>query len=349
MVGIKELRLWDNARLVADAYREWHRILIAGSEPAGTAQQIIGTDVRFERKPRHEKIHLDFWVGTAAGTAVQLNQPGAVGSENPGTTIAVDDKGDRYLVRQGDLHGSPSSPRIQWAEFTRRTGLEPEPMQVKGAPSRKEWHVVTPLDHVPYAAIRESTAEFVRVCWNARMYGQKAADDQSQMAALFGKRERGGWYDIDPALQPTRVLRVQGYVLECLEETLEPFGIEIQKPRHAANYEVDGAIDTKAGSLLIEIKTGVSAADVYCGVGQLTLYPIVLPDLKAHDRLLLLPGDPTEHLVKALKSCGVELHRYELKRGRRRATAVFSAAFLRRCGVSDAGVRKLIAAGEALA
>ena len=349
MARIRDLRLWEDSTLVSEAYREWHQILISGSESLGAARQILGTDVRFKRNTRHAKVHLDFWVGAAAGTAVQLNEPGSAGSEAPGTTVAVDGSGNRYIVRQGDLHESPSSPRIQWVEFTRRTGLVPEPMLVKGRAAKKEWHVVAALDHVSRAAVRQSTAEFVRVCWNARMFGQKAADDQRQITALFGKRERGGWYDVDPALQPTRVLRVQGYVLESLEETLEPFGIEIHKPRHAANYEVDGVIETGAGPLLIEVKTGVTAADVYCGVGQLTLYPIVLPDLSAHARLLLLPGNPTPHLVEALKSCKVELHNYCLKRGKRRANAIFSAAFLRRCGVPDGDVRKLITAGKASA
>ena len=53
-------------------------------------------------------------------------------------------------------------------------------------------------------------------------------------------------------------------------------------------------------------------------------------------------------LVQALKACGVELHTYTLKRRKRGATAVFSAPFLRRCGVADNYVRKLIADGEAL-
>lgn len=348
MADAPELRLSGDQRLVRTAFLDWHRIVSAGSEQIGSFMQIIGTDIRYRHIARHEKLHLDFWIGSAKGAALQLNQPGTAGSENPGTTVAVDKVGNRYLVRQGDLHKSPSSPRIQWAEFTRRTGLKPVQMQVKGAPSKKEWNIVTALDRVSHAVVREATAEFVRTCWNARTYGQQAAIDQAQVATLFGNREQGGWYDVNPALHPKRVLRVQGYVFECLEETLRPFGIIIQKPRHAANYEVDGAIDAKDGPILIEIKTGISAADVYCGVGQLTLYPLVLPDLASHDRLLLLPGDPTKPLAEALKFCGVELHRYEIKRGKRRAMAVFSARFLRRCGVPEKHMSKLIAAGKAL-
>ena len=107
---------------------------------------------------------------------------------------------------------------------------------------------------------------------------------------------------------------MQGYVSECLAELLEAEGMKLEKPRHAANYEVDGTVDVPGSPVLIEIKTGVSPADVYAGVGQLTVYPILLPDLAKHRKILLLPGRPGPRLVKALEGCGVELHSYELKR-----------------------------------
>lgn len=234
--------------------------------------------------------------------------------------MAIDIRERRYIIRQGMLTGNPPSDRIDEAEFRRRTGLNPSTVTVGGKPATKEWHIVACLDGCSEAAIRESTAEFVRRCWNARTFGRQAADDQIRLTNLFGRSERGGWYDVDPALTPTRVLRVQGYVYECLDKVLRASGIAI-KPRHAANYEVDGTIDAPAGPILVEIKTGVSAADVYCGVGQLNLYPVVLPDLATHARILLLPGKPTKHLADALETCGIELHHYELKRGRRRAMA----------------------------
>lgn len=343
------LTLLSDAQLVSSSFREWYEMLREGAEQIGSAMQIKGTDVRFRRIARHrEKLHLDFWIGSSTSAAVQLNQPATAGSENPGTTIAVNDKGQRFLVRQGDLHGNPPSTRIKDAEFIRRTGLQPASMAVAGSSARKQWHIVARLDGRSSAAIRNDTAEFVRRCWNARIFGKKAADDQDRLTALFGSAERGGWYDVDPTLLPTRVLKVQGYVSECLEEVLAKFGIALRKPRHAANYEVDGTVNAPDGPVLIEIKTGVSAADVYCGVGQLTVYPIVLPDLAEHARILLLPGRPGPQLTKALEGCGVELHSYELKRGRRRATARFAAAFLRRCGVPTGRVAKLVTEGAAL-
>jgi hypothetical protein len=343
------LRISGDRRLITASFDEWHNTLRQGSEAIGSATQIAGTDVRFRRIPRHkERRHLDFWIGSVGEAAVQLNQPGTAGSENPGTTLAVDARNRRYIVRQGMLTGNPPSDRIDEPEFRRRTGLTPAPVTVGGRPARKEWHVVARLDGASGAAIRDSTAEFVRRCWNARTFGRQAAEDQVRLSDLFGKPERGDWYDVDPALRPTRVLRVQGYVFECLERLLKASDIAIGKPRHAANYEVDGTIETPTGPMLIEIKTGVSAADVYCGVGQLNLYPVVLPDLARHARVLLLPGKPTRHLADALETCGVELHHYDLKRGRRRAAATFTAEFLRRCGVEPQRVADLVARGQAL-
>ena len=354
MAGALQLELSDDPALLRTSFGRWHEIIGEGADQIGKARQIAGTDVRFRRITRHrDKLHLEFWVGSSDAAAVQLNEPGKAGSANPGTSIAIDASGRRNVVRQGDLHGNPPSSRVKGPDFMLRTGLQPVDMAPPaGSTGRvrkpKQWFVVTRLDGRSGVAIRNDTAEFVRRCWNARTFGTKAAEDQQRLHTLFGNAERGSWYNVDPALLPRRVLRVQGYVSESLEEILAASGIALRKPRHAANYEVDGTIDTSKGPILIEIKTGVSAADVYCGVGQLTVYPLVLADLAAHSKILLLPGIPGPALVSALEGCGVELHSYELKRGRRRATALFTAAFLHRCGVPKRRVRDLVTAGRAL-
>lgn len=349
MATERALKICENKADIAAAFDDWHDVIRQGADEIRSAKQIAGTDVRFKRIARHKKKrHLDFWIGSSSGAAVQLNQPGTAKSEDPGTTLAIDAQKRRHIVRQGILTGNPPSDRIDEAEFRRRTGLTPATVTVGGKPAKKEWHIVATLDGTSSAEIRASTAEFVRRCWNARTFGRQAVKDQSRLAELLGRPERGDWYDVDPALSPTRVLRVQGYVFECLAAVLKASKIEIGKPRHAANYEVDGTIDTPTGPMLLEIKTGVSAADVYCGVGQLNLYPVVLPDLAKHARVLLLPGEPTRPLVDALAKCGVELHQYDLKRRRRSAKATFTADFLRRCGVDPRRVADLVARGGAL-
>jgi hypothetical protein len=273
-----------------------------------------------------------------------------LGRPNPqrcSSAIAVDEKGRRYLVRQGDLHDNSASARIKGVAFAHRTGLEPIEMAVGRKKARKSWYVVACLDGNSSRVIRNNTVDFVRRCWNARTYGETAGKDHDRLDLLFGKPERGGWFDVDPTQTPRRVLRVQGYVYECLEQILKESDITLRKPRHAANYEVDGTIETLQGSILLEIKTSISAADVYCGVGQLIIYPIILPDLAGHARILLLPDTPPKPLIEALNGCEIELHYYAIKRGSKRAEAVFSSSFLQRCGITGQKVSKLVADGRA--
>lgn len=66
---------------------------------------------------------------------------------------------------------------------------------------------------------------------------------------------------------------VHGEVWLALQTMLRSDGRELCKPRHARGYEVDGEINTADDALLLEIKTDVSAAKVYAGVGQLALPP----------------------------------------------------------------------------
>ena len=349
MPATLKLTIANEAKVVRSAYLDWYRVLRTGSKQEDTYMRVGGTDVCFRRIARHRhKVHLDFWLGSSHAAAVQLNQPGVAGTENPGTTIAVGSRGRRYLVRQGDLYKNSASARIAGVKFTESTGSEPVMMLRGLSPARKQWHVVARLDGRSDASILADTSEFVRRCWNARTFGAKAAEDQKRLAALFGKPERGGWYDLDPALVSKRVVKVQGYVSECLEVLLAQHDIELRKPRHAANYEVDGTVDGPGGRILIEIKTGVSAADVYAGVGQLTIYPIILPDLADHRRVLLLPGRPGADLTQALANCRVELHSYELTRRGKSASARFGVSLLRLCGIPERRITDLVASGKAL-
>lgn len=81
--------------------------------------------------------------------------------------------------------------------------------------------------------------------------------------------------------------------------------------------------------------------------GQLSLYPVMLPDIAKHARGLLISGEPTENLVDAIRTLGVKLHSYRLKRAggtpRQR-----SADFLRCCGMTPERVGDLVARGAVL-
>jgi hypothetical protein len=193
---------------------------------------------------------------------------------------------------------------------------------------------VTALDGADARAIRAATGDFVDRCWTARTWNSQAAEDQKRLDRLFGNPETGGWSLVTPDPTPRRVLRAQGEVWQELQRQLSAQGIEMRKPRHARRYEVDAEILASSGPLLLEIKTGTTPTDVYGGVGQLALYPLLLPDLARHRRVLLLPGSPKPDLVEALKGCNVELHSFALQRRGRRVEVNFSAQFLRLCGVA---------------
>jgi len=117
----------------------------------------------------------------------------------------------------------------------------------------------------------------------------------------------------------------------------------MRKPRHARGYEVDAEILASAAPLLVEIKTGCAAADFYCAVGQLMLYPILLPKLAGHLRIFLLPdGTGSHELQSAMKPLGIQLHRYRLQRASKQEVT-FSASFLRLCGVPEEAMAALSA------
>jgi hypothetical protein len=186
---------------------------------------------------------------------------------------------------------------------------------------------------LPNADIRRNITAFVDLCSLARgrTEAEEANQDEERLSELFGKDEVGGETTGAPTLNENHRRRIQGEVWLALQILLKADRRELLKPRHARGYEVEGEIAVSSGKLLIEIKTGTSAADVYAGVGQLLLYPTLLSRLKAHRRILLLPGRPTEPLAVALKDCGIELYRYNLAVTGKNVQVGFSKKFLQRC------------------
>lgn len=264
---------------------------------------------------------------------VQLNVPAQYGNEKSLSGIARDSSGRLHLVRQGVLQPNAQSARIDTV-FAERTGLVPVDLRVGSKRSKRSWFVVTPLD-VPSREICRRVAHFVERCGVARgaVVSAEALDDDQRLDELFGKPEQGGEANGKPTLNLNRRRRIQGEVWLALFELLRVQGRDLKKPRHARGYEVDGEIHVDGQDLLLEIKSGTSASEVYGGVGQLALYPRLLPRLSKHRPILLLPGSPTTPLVEAVQACGIELHRYDLKLKKKRVIVEFSTDFLTRCGL----------------
>ena len=77
-------------------------------------------------------------------------------------------------------------------------------------------------------------------------------------------------------------------MVNTLAECLRSRGITPRKVWHIAGYEIDLAIDCQPTPLLLEVETGALAQDIHTGIGQLALYPELMPELQQHRPVLLL-------------------------------------------------------------
>ena len=322
---------------IKSAFNTWRSALTGEAEWRGDSWWLPEERIVFGNRNERTKAELGEFVvlGTdpsGENVTVQLNEPQQYGNENPLSGIVRDYAGGLHLVRQGVLHKNAQSERVNGTIFEERTRLSPIDVRIGVARTKRSWFVVTALD-APAAEIRRKIAHFVDLCSLARgaAEAQAAAEDDARLGELFGKDEIGGESAGEPTLNKNRRRRIQGEVWLALQLLLQADGRELRKPRHARGYEVDGEVVIESGKLLIEIKSGTSAAEVFGGVGQLLLYPQLLPRLKQHRKILLLPGNPTDPLVAALKECGVELHRYKLSVIGKTVKADFSKKFLKLC------------------
>lgn len=336
------LMMSSDPSVVGRAFDTWRAALIEAAVRDGALWRLPEQRIVFRNQSDRGSERLG--AQTALGTdttgrnwAVQINEADAPGDANVTSGIAQDEHGAVFLIRQGRLNSpvTGTGPILE-KEFRLLTGLVPTPVRNGDTSGKKrEWHVVTRLD-VGADEIRDATGRFVDRCALARLRYAEANGDLPDTAPVeaFGRDEDAESYSIGArdALDPRDVRRLQGEVWQALASLLRKAGIAIDKPRHAAGYEVDAVVAAPGGTLLIEIKTGSSAAEIYGGMGQLQLYPKLLPKLGDHKLVLLLPALPQSPLVGAIGECGVSLHTYRLA-----ATAggkvEFDEDFLCLCGL----------------
>lgn len=270
--------------------------------------------------------------------SVEINAPGAPADPNGLVSVATDTEGRRFILRQGRLRPNPDSDgEVEGVKFRTLSGLEP--VVVTGAVSKiaRDWYVVADIDGSA-EEIRRQTGEFVHACARARLLSKGLILPQPAPPTLASD-EKGGVF-VKPAKDATpekEILRLQGEVWFALRRIVEGAGFDLVKLRHEAGYEVDGIILGGPSRILVEIKTGASAADIYEGVGQLVLYSRML-DLSNHRRVLLLPGKPSATLVSAVEAEGLMIWTYKATKNGKAVDVEFSKAFLSECGLSPAAV-----------
>lgn len=334
------LELVDDPAVIGEQFDRWRSALLSTARLDGKIWRLSKERIAFSNYDNEAPGVLRAKV--ALGTdprgrdwAVQINEPRSVGTENPTAGIGRDPAGRFWLLRQGRLKpNNQSATEIAGADFAARSGLTPVAVAVRGRAASRDWYSVTALDRDD-AMIRRNTADFVHSCSRARTdEATEVASDQTRLADLFGAPETGGKATVSREAWQGEVTREQGEVWLALRDQLADHQIELLKPRHADGYEVDGELNLGSEDLLIEIKTRCDAADLYAAIGQLHIYPRLLPRLANHSRILLIPDRPRPALAAAIRDCGVEIHVYTTVVVNDEIEAViFSPEFLDRCGV----------------
>lgn len=270
---------------------------------------------------------------------VEINAPKAAADANGTASVARDASGALFLVRQGRLRANKDSDGdILEERFRALSGLTPIPVADGDTRKAREWYIVAALD-ADDADIRRQTGDFVHACALARSRSRGATAALAPIPALFAGPETGGKFtrramSARPAME---FWKGHGEVSLALTARLEAMQLMMHRPRHDAGYEVDGLVHAPAGPVLVEIKRGVSASDVYEGVGQLMLYTEML-GLKKHRRVLLLPAPPSQTLIDAARNCGIVVHQYEYRETAQGVSVEFPDALMDLFGMAPGAV-----------
>lgn len=332
------LTLLDDLPALDKAWKRWIGALATGSRPYGLKRRwLLAESVMYLQSPadkRGDAVDVSLGIRTTGEPwTVEINAPKAAADANGTASVARDASGALFLIRQGRLRANKdSNGDILEDKFRNLSGLTPVIVAGGETPKDRKWFVVAALD-ADDAEIRRQTGEFVHACALARSRSLGATAALQPMPAMFAGPESGGKFTRKAAAaRPSmEYWKGHGEVSLALTARLEPMNLLLHRPRHDAGYEVDGVVDAPSGPVLIEIKRGVSASDVYEGVGQLMLYPEML-GLKEHRRVLLLPATPSLTLVDAARKCGIAVHSYDFREDGDTVTVEFAADFMKLFG-----------------
>ncbi|WP_028740429.1 hypothetical protein [Rhizobium leguminosarum] len=332
------LQLVTDQQRTKTCFEQWLACLVDGAEQFDSMLWQRDRNVFFRHALEGDRIEVELGLDPhGRNWAVQINEPRVAGSNNPTASIAVDQTGARFLLRQGRLQ--PNARRavvVKGNEFVRMTGLRP--VEIDGTLGRRrEWFLVAALDE-PAGAIRRKTADFVERCW--AVYIPEGAATGKPFPSSFGdqtsKEEKGGSYVVPAkqAIDEKLVIRRHGDVWRALTSLLSTHGLNnYWKGRTDGGFEIDlEVIPPKRAPLLIEIKTSTATSDIYTGLGQLLLYRRLFPHLTDHHPVLLVPEGIRPQMRDAILACGVFPHTYQLDASDADAVE-FSADFLAICGV----------------
>jgi hypothetical protein len=315
------------------AFRRWVGALIAGSERTSTGWAIEGTGIVFSNyghgAPGTVSDQVMLRLDSSFGNGIVKIVRPETSRQDKGklTVIGRDKNGRRVLLREGWLKKNALSDAVK-ENFASLSGLAPVPVSVSGRNSPRHWYVVADLNADAHKVL-DQTVAFTHACSRARAKaGGGRSDEHAQIEPYrFGLDEKGRVKTVTSTGRTKEVEELQGFVWKELKRLVGPSLTKPTKHGYAVDAMISGA------NLLIEIKTGVSAHDLYEAVGQLTLYPslIALPDgLKT---ILLVPDKPAlrPQMAAALAAARVEVQFYSVGRIGKAPEITFSPKFVERC------------------
>lgn len=314
------------------AFRRWADAMVAGATQIADGWVVEGTGIGFTNyghgKPGVVKDQIMLGsVAEQGNGVVKIVLPRAAGRDRGRLTVAARDRSGRtHLLRAGWLKKNPISREVR-TKFARLTGLGATPLTINGVPSGREWFDVADVD-ADQSLVVADTVAFAQACARARAKaggGTAVADRRTGRA--FGLDEKGRVRTVTLAGGTKEVEELQGFVWERLHELL---GRLLTKPGRNG-HAVDGLV--RRARLLIEIKTGTSAADIYGAVGQLALYPSLVDLPPGLDKVLLVPDRPAirPQMAAALAAADVQVFHYSVGRSGRTPEIEFTPVFLAHC------------------
>ena len=339
----KALAIVTSKKRVRSAFERWHDALLETADFEGAVGWLPSEEIAFSAYNNAPDGELKDKVALSTDPdgenwVLQINIPNSPTTENGLSAIGEDTLGNLFLLRQGVLHENNLSDRINADEFEELSSIPSAEVKMAGQPAKRRWFVVTAISD-DYPMMRRRNAGFVELCARIRdpdlIDSKQAKADAGEIEDRFGKDETGGQTTFWSTGGNRVARRRHGEVWQALKAKLESVGKDLKKPAHARGYETDGEVVGSDGNLLLEIKTGCSAADVYTGVGQLQIYPKMLPRLADHRKILLLPGQPSDALAAALAELEIELCAYTLGDLKDWTSAVFPEKFLKSCGLGE--------------
>ncbi|MBX5213958.1 hypothetical protein HJB90_08865 [Rhizobium sp. NLR10a] len=245
---------------------------------------------------------------------VEVNQTKPSSPSASLSLIAKDKSGNAYLLRKGRLQKNGRSGRnVPETQFAIRSGIPSVSVASGKTAVDAGWYVVAALSETTDILIA-TTAQFVRACDFARQPSSGSLKRRPAPSYFVSTTETGGTYLVRPrAAQPEQtVLRLHGDVWLTLTKKLKERGIEMSKCRHELGYEIDGFFKRPDGrDFLVEIKTCSNASSIHGAVGQLHLYPSLMPELRTAGKFLLLPSSPDPAVVEALKEIGITVETFD--------------------------------------